>query len=120
MTTTELVEALRSAPDELGALVFALPEARLEQPEAVGWTAGQVLAHLADFELIAGVRVRAVLTLERPALAAYDQERFTERFGRLETASEAVARFAVNRLATVRVLEAIDDADWDRPGVHPV
>jgi uncharacterized damage-inducible protein DinB len=120
MTTTELVGALRQAATELGALVGSLSEDLLERQEAQGWTARQVLAHLADFELVVGVRVRSVLTQDRPALATYDQERFTERFGRLESAREAVERFEVNRLATARVLEAIDEADWERSGVHPV
>src|SRR5262245_1708261 len=105
MTTTEraeLLAALRRAPAELRALAGSLPEDRLERAEAEGWTARQVLAHLADFELMVGVRVRSVLTRDQPALANYDQERFTERFGGLEGAAEAIARFEVNRLATAR------------------
>jgi uncharacterized damage-inducible protein DinB len=120
MTTTELVATLRSAGEELRALVESLPADRLERPEADGWTARQVLAHLADFELIAAVRVRMVLTQDRPALASYDQDGFTKRFGRLEPAAEALERFEVNRLATTRVLESLGDADWERPGLHPV
>ena len=120
MTTTELVAALRFAGEELRALVESLPADRLERPEADGWTARQVLAHLADFELIAAVRVRMVLTQDRPALANYDQDGFTERFGRLEPAAEALERFEVNRLATTRVLESLGGADWERPGLHPV
>jgi hypothetical protein len=123
MTTTEpaeLLAALRGAPAELRALVGSLPEDRLERTEADGWSARQVLTHLADFELVVGVRVRLVLTQDRPPLATYDQERFTERFWRLESPAEAVERFEVNRRATARVLEAIGEADWERPGIHPV
>jgi uncharacterized damage-inducible protein DinB len=119
MTTTEIVEALRSAPAELRALVSPLPPDRLDRTEAEGWTVREVLAHLADFELIAGVRVRAYLTLDRPALASYDQDRFTARFGHLGSAADALERIAVNREATAAVLAAIEDADWERPGVHP-
>jgi uncharacterized damage-inducible protein DinB len=119
--SAELVESLRGHLDELTGLVRDLPRDRLEGGRASsgGWTARQVLAHLADFELIAAVRVRVVLTRDRPALAAYGQEEFTERFGALESPAQALERFAVNRRATVGVLEALGPEDWERTGVHP-
>jgi uncharacterized damage-inducible protein DinB len=117
----DVVAELRADLDELDELVVRLPEEQLElRPVEPGsWTARQVLAHLADFELIAAVRVRTVLSMDRPALASYGQEEFTDRFSALETAEDALERFAVNRLATLRVLEALGPADLERVGVHP-
>jgi uncharacterized damage-inducible protein DinB len=117
----DVVAQLRADLDELTELVLRLPGARLEpRPvESEGWTARQVLAHLADFELIAAVRVRTVLSMDRPALASYGQEEFTDRFSALDTAEEALERFTVNRMATLRVLEALGPADLERVGVHP-
>ncbi len=126
MTTSRpagLVQSLLADLEELAELVrlvAADPSDRLERRGSPGWTAAEVLAHLADFELVAAVRVRTVLTMDRPALASYGQEEFTGRFGHLESAAEALDRFAVNRRATARVLGAIGEADWDRMGVHPV
>jgi uncharacterized damage-inducible protein DinB len=116
--SAELLDSLRAHLEELTGLL-RLPEDRLGRRQAEGWTARQVLAHLADFELIAAARVRVVLSLDRPLLPAYGQEDFTDRFGALETPAEALERFAVNRRATVRVLEAIGPEDWERVGVHP-
>lgn len=116
--SAELVASLRAHLEELTGLL-RLPVERLELPQDEGWTARQVLAHLADFELIAAVRVRVALSLDRPPLPAYGQEAFTDRFGAVETPAEALERFAVNRRATLRVLEAIDAEDWEREGVHP-
>jgi len=65
------------------------------------------------------VRVRTVLSVDRPALASYGQEEFTDRFSALETAEEALERFAVNRRATLRVVAALAPADLERVGVHP-
>jgi uncharacterized damage-inducible protein DinB len=119
MTTTETLAALRSGLAELRGLVESMPPDDLERRRADGWSARQVLAHLADFELVAGVRVRMVLSFERPALASYAQEELTGRFADLETPAQALERVAVNRLATLRVLEALKDADWARTGQHP-
>ena len=115
----ELIDALRAHVEELAGVLRALPAERLERPVSDGWTARQVLAHLADFELIAAVRVRVMLSVDRPMLPAYGQEDFTDRFWSVETPAEALERLAVTRRSTVRVLEALTDADWDRTAVHP-
>jgi uncharacterized damage-inducible protein DinB len=116
----DTVAELRGDLDELTRLVRAVPEEALERDGADGWNARQVLAHLADFELVGAVRVRAVLSDEQPALAMYGQEEFTDRFGGLETPDEALERIAVVRRATLRVLEALAPEDWERTGLHPV
>jgi DinB superfamily len=121
-TPDDLVAALRADLAELTDVVGRLPAERLERrsgTEPDGWSARQVLAHLADFELMAAVRVRTVLSLDRPALASYGQEDFTDRFSALETAEEALERFAVNRRATLRVVAALGPEDLARTGVHP-
>ena len=119
-TADELAAVLRADLEELTGAVRRLPAEGLERrPGAEGWTARQVLAHLADFELMAAVRVRTVLSMDRPALASYGQEDFTDRFSALETAEQALERFTVNRRATLRVVAALDPEDLERVGVHP-
>jgi len=117
----DVLDRLREGLEALAAAVAGLPAERLERrpEEPGGWTARQVLAHLADFELMAAVRVRTVLSVDRPALASYGQEEFTDRFTWLETAEEALERFTVNRKATLRVVAALTPADLERVGVHP-
>ena len=78
-----------------------------------------MLAHLAHFEVLAGARVRMVLTLEKPPLAAFDQEDFNRRFADALPAADALELFAVNRRATCELLERLEPADWERPGLHP-
>jgi uncharacterized protein (TIGR03083 family) len=116
----EVVVELRDGLEELVRLVRSLPEDRLERPQAEGWTARKVLAHLADHELMAAARVRLVLSRECPPLPAYGQEEFTDRFSGLEAPADALERFAVNRTATLRVLEVLAPEDWARVGAHPV
>jgi uncharacterized damage-inducible protein DinB len=120
--SSDVVAELRAALEELTEVVRRLPAEQLERrgAPAEGWTARQVLAHLADFELMAAVRVRMVLSMDRPALASYDQEEFTDRFSDLDTPAEALERFTVNRRATLRVLDALGPGDLERTGIHPV
>ena len=119
-SAVDLFAALQADLQELTDAVRGLPAERLERgPGPGGWTARQVLAHLADFELMAAVRVRTVLSMDRPALASYGQEDFTDRFSALESAEQALERFTVNRQSTLRVIAALDAEDLERVGVHP-
>jgi uncharacterized damage-inducible protein DinB len=92
----------------------------VRRPEAPGkWSIGEVLAHLADSELVWGYRLRMVLAQERPALAGYDQDLWAERFRYRESdPAEAIERFAVLRRANLRLLERASAADLQRVAVH--
>jgi hypothetical protein len=116
----DLIRSLRESGEELPRLLESLPAGSDGQPSPDSWSAAEVMSHLADFEMIAGARIRAILTLDRPFLPAYDQERFTARFGALAPPDESLERFLLTRRATLRVLEALDAEEWDRRGVHPV
>jgi len=65
-----VVAELRRTPAELAELSARLGGAAGGE----GWSAAEVLAHLAHFEVLAGARIRMVLTLDRPPLAAFEQE----------------------------------------------
>ena len=121
----ELVAELRRTAGELAALLAELPAGRLELPPAGaaddgGWSAAEVVAHLAQFEVLAGARIRMVLTLDRPPLAAFDQTEFNRRFADLLTLDSALALFDLNRSVNCDLLARLEPADWERIGVHPV
>src|SRR6266545_2525974 len=117
----ELIAELRRTAGELSALLAELPDERLAaRPGDGGWSAAGVVAHLAQFEVLAGARIRMVLTLERPPLASMDQEEFNRRFGDLLPLDAALALFELNRGVNCDLLARLEPADWDRPGLHPV
>ncbi len=117
----DLVAELRRTPGELSALLGELPDDRLVgRPGAGGWSAAEVVAHLAHFEVLAGARIRMVLTLERPPLASFDQEEFSRRFADLLTLEAALALFDLNRGVSCDLLSRLHAADWERIGLHPV
>lgn len=84
------------------------------------WSATEVLAHLAHFEVLVGARIRMVLTLDRPPLAGFDQEEANRRFGDALSPDLALALFAANRAANCELLGRMEPADWDRLGIHPI
>lgn len=83
------------------------------------WSPAQVLSHLADDELVWGVRLRMVLTHERPPLTGFDQDAWTARFAHLETdAQEALDRWRALRRSNLNVFESVTPTEWDRVGQH--
>lgn len=111
---------LAATVDELRALSRGVQPGALRQPEAPGrWSVVEVLAHLADSELVWAFRLRMVLGQERPSLAGYDQDAWADRFAY----SDVEPQVSIDRLDVVRdwnlaLLDAMPDDDLDRVGIH--
>ena len=114
------VDVLGSTPDEFATLIGDVPPALLRRPEAPGrWSVGEVLAHLADSDLMWGVRLRMVLGHDRPTLLGYDQDAWARAadYASIEPRTSLV-RFATVRSWNLALLDGLDDTARRRVGVH--
>jgi len=111
---------LRASLDEVPTLVSAASAEQLGHAPAPGeWSAWQVLSHLADSDLMAGTRVRMIVTQDRPALVGYDQEAWTARFSALDgDVQDTLERWRALRATNVRIFASLTAAEWQRVGVH--
>ena len=114
------MEVLRSTPGALEQLVASTPGELLLQAEAPGkWSMGQVLAHLADSDLVWGWRLRLILAQDRPPLTGYDQDAWANRLGYADAdPDDSVAMFSVLRNANLRLIRRANPDDMQRVGVH--
>lgn len=113
-------DSLRASLLIASDLVSSVSGDRLEQDEVEGeWTARQILVHLADTELVWGVRLRMVLTQERPLIPTYDQEVWVERFSQAEEAKAALDRWRTLRHNHLRMVDTLTDQQLERVGQHP-
>lgn len=111
---------LVAAPDQFANLVSDVSDDRLRRPEGSGrWSVAQVLAHMADSELVWAYRLRMVLGGNRPTLGGYDQDAWAKQL-RYEEADphDSVRQFAQTRRANLALLDRMDEAGLDRVGVH--
>ncbi|HEX2851444.1 MAG TPA: DinB family protein [Acidimicrobiales bacterium] len=100
-------------------LATAKPDLLSHRPGPDEWSPATVVAHLADAELVYSVRLRMVVTGDRPYLSAYDEDAWVRRFAELEPdAKESLARFRTLREANVRLLESLDETEWKLSGLH--
>jgi uncharacterized damage-inducible protein DinB len=115
------IRALAHTPSRIAALVTAAaPERWARRPRTGVWAPVEVLAHLADAELVFGARLRLVLTTDRPALQPFDGAALAGRAAYLGWPPElALERFRTRRGQTTERLLACSAAELARVGVDP-
>ena len=111
---------LRATPAALQRVIDSTPGDILARPEAPGkWSMREVLAHLADSDVVWAWRLRLILAQDRPRLTGYDQDRWATRLGYGDAdPRDSVAMFSILRRANLRLLERATPEDLQRVGVH--
>jgi hypothetical protein len=117
----ELIEKIRELPERLRETVSGLTDEQLTTHFLAGeWTAAQNVHHLADSHMNSFIRMRLILTEERPTLKPYDQDRWAELADSGTTAlEESLSILDGLHRRWVRLFESLDDAAWRRAGLHP-
>jgi hypothetical protein len=112
--------AMFEAPQRLRKLLKGLTEKQLSRRPAPGkWSIKEIVAHLADGEVVTGSRYRFIAAHERPAIASYDQDLFVEKLGVANaTTEELVADFEMARAVNLGLLVRLPDEAFARVGIH--
>ena len=112
------IDVLATTPARLLALAETLdPEAWAARPRPDAWSAGEVIAHLADVELGMGFRIRQAVAGVAVA-QGFDQDSWARRYGRLDPAL-AVEAFRALRAWNLALLATFDLDDWLATVEHP-
>jgi hypothetical protein len=84
-----------------------------------GWTAREVVHHLADSEMTSAIRLRRLLAEDHPIIGGYDEAMFARVLGYAERPIDAALdAFSAARRTTAEILARMTDADWAREGTH--
>ena len=111
------IKVLENTPRALETLLESLGEYRMGLSYAPGkWTAREILCHLADVELGKSFRIRQMLA--GAPVQLFDQDRWAERYGRLEP-SLAVETFRALRAWNLTLFASFDLHDWLTEALHP-
>lgn len=112
----DVLGALRATPDVVERALRAAPPGVLgTRPEPGEWSPHEIVGHLADNEAVNAVRIRMVLTEERPELVGYDSDPWT-RFFTVEDVWTALGRFRALRANTIALCETLGEDEWRRVG----
>jgi hypothetical protein len=113
-------DVLTTTPSRLRQLVSGHSEEELSRTPAPGkWSARQIVAHLADCEVVIGWRLRTILATSGASLQPFDQNRWAEVF-KYEGApvSESLDLFEANRRSNLRLLRTVDPPLLENFGMH--
>ena len=108
------------APAILASLVDGLStEDLLQRPAPGKWCIRDIVAHLADDELVGAYRIRLILSAPGTLIQAFDQDvwastgRYAERNHRT-----SLEIFRVLRQANLELLHSLSADEWDMYGIH--
>jgi hypothetical protein len=117
----QLIEQYELGFDEVERALADFPREQLTAKPIPGkWSASEIVHHLADSEMRAAVRLRQLLTEDRPVIQAYDQELYAARLNyNARDIAPALEAFRGARSTTAQLLAHMTQEDWAREGTHP-
>ncbi len=120
----EVLSDLAGGPAALARLVNRAPDATWDfrDPTQAGWTAREIVAHLADleFNLHWTARVARILAEDGPTLCPAEPDwRALEHRHRHQDPRVALGAYTLARKHMVARLAALPPEAWERVGIHP-
>jgi uncharacterized damage-inducible protein DinB len=123
MKMIEGKDALRTqsaTPKKLEGLLKRAPASRLrKRPTADKWSIAEILAHLADTEIVVGWRIRSILGAPGTPIQAFDQDawaaagNYPKRDPR-----KSLEQFRAVREANLALYKSLSPEQWKHFGLH--
>jgi len=116
----EVLERFRRAPEVLAVVLTGVFGEEIDYTPGPGkWSIRQIVAHLADSEMVAAHRFRQVIAEPNPTLVAWDQNAWAQNL-------DYARRLPKNSLDTFRrvraenydLLKALPESVYERSGMH--
>jgi uncharacterized damage-inducible protein DinB len=114
------LSVLEETPGKLAELVKGQQkDALTRRPAPSKWSVTEILAHLADTEMVLGFRVRLMLGQSGVPIQAFDQDVWAT-FSRYDQipAAESLERITVDRRANVRLMRSLSPDQLQQHGLH--
>jgi uncharacterized damage-inducible protein DinB len=110
----------QGTPRKLATLIKRLGKKQLtRRPAPDRWSIAEILAHLADAELVTGYRLRLILASNGTSIQAFDQDAWAETFHySRRDPKTSLETFRVLRENNLRLLGSVPRPLWDNYGQH--
>ena len=105
---------------KLERLIKGGPTSKLRKRPATGkWSVSEIVAHLADAEIVGGFRMRLILGAPGTPIAAFDQDSWvTSGHYEKRDPRKSVEQFRVLREANLALLKSLTAEQWKHYGIH--
>lgn len=105
---------------KLDRLLKGVPALKLRKRPAPGkWSIAEIIAHLADAELVGGYRIRTILGAPGTPIQAFDQDAWAAalRYDKRD-ARKSLGDFRAYRSANIALLKSLKPDQWKHHGMH--
>jgi hypothetical protein len=116
----ELLERFRRGPELMATVLTGAAGSELDYVPAPGkWSVRQIVAHLADAEIVGAGRFRRVIAEENPTLAGYDQDAWARNLNYAHRkTSDSLDTFRRLRAENWELLKDLPEAAFERRATH--
>jgi hypothetical protein len=114
------VKAQSGTARRLSRLIQGVPRARLTRRPAPGkWSVAEILAHLAEDELVAGFRMRLIVGAPGTTVQGFDQDRWAEtgKYAKRDP-KKSIELFRTLREANIAFYKSLTPAQRQLFGIH--
>jgi hypothetical protein len=107
-------------PAKLDRLIRGVSTARLrKRPAPEKWSVSEILAHLADGEIVGAFRMRLILGSPGTPIVAFDQDKWvTSGHYDKRDPRKSLEQFRVVREANLALLASLTPDQWKHYGIH--
>jgi hypothetical protein len=110
---------LAATPGEIGRMMLAIGAEKENTSPALGkWSPAEIVAHLADCELVFGFRLRQTLAEDAPVIQPFDQDKWAATYLGVP-AKQALEVFTALRGWNLRLIGLALPEASQRPVTHP-
>jgi hypothetical protein len=105
---------------KLERLIKGVSTAKLrKRPAPDKWSVSEIVAHLADVEIVAGFRMRLILGAPGTPIAAFDQDAWVISLHyEKRVPSKSLEHFRMAREANLALLKSLTPEQWKHYGMH--
>jgi hypothetical protein len=109
-----------ATPARLARLIQGVPAAKLrKRPSPDKWSVKEILAHMADTEMVGGFRMRLILGSPGTPIAGFDQDAWvTSGHYEKRDPRKSIEQFRVLRAANLALLKSLTPQQWKHYGMH--
>lgn len=109
-----------ATPKRLERLIRGVPLSKLRKhPAPNKWSVVEILAHLADTEIVGGYRIRMILGAPGTPIPGFDQDAWVTsgHYGKRDP-RKSLEQFRALREANLALLKSITPGQWKHHGIH--
>lgn len=121
MNSEERARLIEKYRDGYRVVVEALDgatEEELDRSQSSEWTPRQIVHHLADSEMMSAIRIRRLLSEEKPVLYGYDEATFAKKLTSDRPIAPSLQAMRWARETSAQLLERMTEDDWGIAGTH--